>query len=84
MYVRNNNTINLIRRYVITDTIAKINFFIQNLEVEYVNGTKYLYFPDSWGYLDPKTRKYSGVFAELMNGNAELAGKITLYPIVQI
>lgn len=57
------------------DTISKLNYIFLHHLIDFVNGTRDIWFVNSWGYYDQNIKMYSGMVGHLHRNEAEIGGK---------
>jgi hypothetical protein len=58
-----------------TDGILKTNYIILNAILDNLNATKKELFQSTWGYFNPKTKKWSGMMGDIVHKGADIGGK---------
>lgn len=59
-----------------TDGLLKTNYIILNAVLDQLNVTRKEIFQSTWGYYNPKTRKWSGMIDDMINNGADIGGFI--------
>lgn len=58
-----------------TDTILKLNYIIVNTMLDKLNCTKKELFQSTWGYYNPKSKKWSGMVGDVVHKGADIGGE---------
>ena len=56
------------------DSIHKLNYIVINSVLDRMNTTRKELFQPTWGYLDPKTKKWSGMVGDIVHNDADIGG----------
>lgn len=57
-----------------TDALLKTNYIILNAVLDNLNVTKKELFQSTWGYYNPKTKKWSGMMRDIVEKGADIGG----------
>lgn len=58
-----------------TDALLKTNYMILNAVLDHLNVTKKELFQSTWGYYNPKTKKWSGMMKDIVEKGADIGGE---------
>lgn len=58
-----------------TDGILKMNYVVLNAVLDQFNITRKEIFQSTWGYYNPKTRKWSGMMGDIVHKGTDIGGK---------
>lgn len=67
-----------------TDSILKTNYIILNAILDNLNATKKELFQSTWGYYNPKTKKWSGMMGDIVHKGADIGGKICIIFVISL
>lgn len=70
------------RRENTVDTMSKSNYIIVRTMMDTLNVTQRYRFHDTWGYMDPVTKRTNGMLGDLLDGISDLGGT-ALFPSVE-
>jgi hypothetical protein len=59
------------------DSLMKMNYAIVDVAMEAINATKKDLFQLTWGYLNARTKKWSGMMGDVVHKGADIVGNLT-------